>query len=251
MGLKKNKKVSVDKKPFFVLSRRGIVGWVGAIFFVCAWMFIIGVLVGRGTAPVRFDVVKIQERLEAFRGDSKKHQREQTQKELGTVKDKTKLDFYEALKENRDDTEIPEKKPSDIISKKIAPLPETAAPQIEEKAETEKPKAPIEIEDKPEPPKTEPAKPPQKETIGAKSNTEPSGKSYTIQAASLRDAKDADRLVAAFKKQGYPAYRMIGKIPGKGIWYRVRIGEYKSKDDARGTLEKLKKAGIQPILVEK
>jgi len=249
--MKKNKKVSLSKKPFLVLSRRAIAGWLGVIFILCAWMFIIGVLVGRGTAPVKFNIDDLQSKLKISEQDQQKGAGGQPRGESSIVKDKTKLDFYEALKENRDDTEIPEKKPSDIISKKIAPLPETDAPQIQEEAETEKPKAPIEIEDKPEPPKTEPAKPPQKEPVAAKSKPEPSGKSYTIQAASVRNAKDADRLVAALKKQGYPAYRMIGKIPGKGIWYRVRIGEYKSKDDARGTLEKLKKSGIQPILVEK
>ena len=95
------------------------------------------------------------------------------------------------------------------------------------------------------------AKPPPKRQIVSKSKAEPAVKVYTIQAASVRAAGDADKLVTKLKAQGFPAYRAIGKIPGKGIWYRVRVGEYKSRADARRMLEKLKKAGIQPIIVEK
>ncbi len=69
--------------------------------------------------------------------------------------------------------------------------------------------------------------------------------------ASLKDARDADRLVAELKKKGFHAQRVIGKIPGKGIWYRIRIGDYKSRASARYTLTKLKKAGLKPIVVEK
>ena len=67
----------------------------------------------------------------------------------------------------------------------------------------------------------------------------------------MKNARDADRLVAELKKTGFHAYRAIGKVPGKGIWYRVRVGKYRSKADARNTMQKLKRAGIKPILIEK
>ena len=67
----------------------------------------------------------------------------------------------------------------------------------------------------------------------------------------MKNARDADRLVAELKKTGFHAYRAIGKVPGKGIWYRVRVGEYKSRASARHTLNQLKKAGLKPIVVEK
>ncbi len=72
--MKKNKKVSLSKKPFLVLSRRAIAGWLGVIFILCAWMFIIGVLVGRGTAPVKFDIDGLQTKLEISEQDQKKGQ---------------------------------------------------------------------------------------------------------------------------------------------------------------------------------
>jgi len=60
---KKNKrKDSEFKKPFIVLTRRKIAGWALLIFFLCAWMFILGLLVGRGTAPVKFDIAAIEKK---------------------------------------------------------------------------------------------------------------------------------------------------------------------------------------------
>jgi hypothetical protein len=116
--MKKNKKVSLPKKPLLVLSRRAITGWVCFIFFVCAWMFVIGVLVGRGTAPIKFDIAGIQKKLEASREDLKNKEQLRNQGKSGIVKDKTKLDFYEALRDNREDTQIGKKKLSPSISKK-------------------------------------------------------------------------------------------------------------------------------------
>ena len=104
---------------------------------------------------------------------------------------------------------------------------------------------------KKKPQKSEPAKPPKSRQSTKKSNTKTSGKTYTIQAASVKLVSDADQLVASLKKKGYPAYRAIGKIPGKGIWYRVRIGEYSSRADAGRMLKKLKKEGMKPIVIEK
>jgi cell division protein FtsN len=243
--MKKNKKVSLPKKPILVLSRRAIIGWACFLFFVCAWMFFIGVLVGRGTAPIKFDIAGLQKKLEASREELKNKEQQRTQGKSGIVKDKTKLDFYEALRDNREDTQIGKKKLSPSISKKVEPLPAKKPPlTIDGNAEKK-------IIKKTEPPKTGSTKLSQKPPIASKSKTGPSVKTYTIQAVSVKDARDADRLVAELKKKGFHAYRAIGKVPGQGIWYRVRIGDYKSRASARHTLNQLKKAGLKPIVVEK
>ena len=243
--MKKNKKVSLPKKPILVLSRRAIIGWACFIFFVCAWMFFIGVLVGRGTAPIKFDIAGLQKKLEASREDLKNKERQRNQGQSGIVKDKTKLDFYEALRDNREDTQIGKKKLSPLISKKAEPLPAEKPPlKIDGNAEEK-------IIENAEPPETGSAKLPQKPPIASNSKAGPSVKTYTIQVVSVKDARDADRLVAELKKKGFYAYRAIGKVPGQGIWYRVRIGDYKSRASARHTLNQLKKAGLKPIVVEK
>ena len=241
----KNKKVPLSKKPFLVLSRRAFTGWACFIFFVCAWMFVIGVLVGRDTAPIKFDIAGIQKKLEAAVKDLENEERSRIQGKSGITKDKTKLDFYEALRDNRDDTQLDKKMLSSSISKKAESLPAKNPPRsIDNKAGRKI------IEEKP-PPELTPTKPPQKPSSASKSKIRPSVKTYTIQAASVKKAQDADRLVAELKKTGFHAYRAIGKVPGKGIWYRVRVGEYQSKASARRTLNELKKAGLNPIVIEK
>ena len=249
--MKKNKKVSLSKKPFFVLSRRAIAGWLGVIFILCAWMFVIGLLVGRGTAPVKFDIDGLQSKLEISRQDLKKRQKGRARGDSEIVKDKTKLDFYEALPEDREDTKIDEKKSSRAISKKVEPLPEKKPAKTTETRATKNSTPKKETADKAGPVKKEPAKRSPKQPIASKSEAKPSGKVYTVQVAAVKAAKDADRLVTQLKKKGYPAYRTISKVQGKGIWFRVRVGNYKSRAEARRTMEKLKKSGKKPIIVEK
>jgi cell division protein FtsN len=242
--MKKNKKVPKSNKPFLVLTRRALAGWACFIFFACAWMFVVGVLVGRDTAPIEFDIAGIQKKLEADREDLENKERSRIQGKSGISEDKTKLDFYEALRDNREDTELDKEKLSSSIGKKTAPLPaKKPPPSIDDKADRKI------IEKKP-PPAKKPTKPPQKPSSASKSKIRPAVKTYTVQAASVKNARDADRLVAELKKTGFHAYRAIGKVPGKGIWYRVRVGKYRNKADARNTMQKLKKAGIKPILIE-
>jgi cell division septation protein DedD len=255
---KKNKRKEREfKKPFIVLTRRKIAGWVFVLFFLCAWMFVLGILVGRGTAPVKFDIAAFEKRIEASKKDDLgKQEKVPGHKDSATLKDKTKLEFYEALKENSEDTKVPALQQPKSIRQKIeqppkesvSPKPQETAPKttlsgktVSQKAEAEKSK----------PVKTSQKDASTKEKVAAVKKTSTLGPIYTIQAASVKNPKDADQLIQKLKKSGYPAYRAIGKIPGKGIWFRVRIGEYKSKSEALGVIKKLKKDGLKPILVMK
>jgi cell division protein FtsN len=57
--------------------------------------------------------------------------------------------------------------------------------------------------------------------------------------------------VSKLIKRGYPAYRSMGKIPGKGIFYRIRIGSFKNRADAGSTFNRLKKENIKAIIVQR
>jgi cell division protein FtsN len=235
---KKNKRKAPEfKKPFIVLTRRKIAGWLLLIFFLCAWMFVLGVLVGRGTAPLKFDLAAIQKRITApQKASPEKQNKVRPPEKAATVKDKTKLEFYEALKEDKEDT-------------KVSVRPKAKNTERKDAKPAEKDAAPLERADKSKPTTRSQPKAPAGDKVAAVAKTNTTGPTYTIQAASVRNAKDADRLIAKLKKRGYPAYRAIGEVQGKGIWFRVRIGSYKSKSEARRTLDKLKKDGLKPILV--
>jgi cell division protein FtsN len=249
--IKKNKKVSLAKKPFLVLSRRAIAGWLVVFFFVCAWMFAIGVLVGRGTAPIKFDITELQRKLEIAKEDSKQKEQGRPLEEPESIRDKTKLDFYEALKDDRDDAKISDMAPAPIINKKEESPPENEPPKLKKESLKRKTisqnKGNVKIESS----DSGPPKPAEPSMNDSKGDRQPADKPYAIQVASFKAAEDADKKVAELKKKGFSAYRAIGKVPGQGIWYRVRLGDYSSKAAADDTMSKLRKAGMKPILVEK
>ena len=239
--MKKNKKVSLAKKPFLVLSRRAIAGWLVVVFFVSAWMFGIGVLVGRGTSPLKIDINELQKKLQIARNELKKKEPPLIAKESDSAKDKPELEFYESLKKNGVDAEIPEVPPP-LIKKPITPaVPKT--PVISKKVSKKRlTKTRGKVARKATTFQKKPAE---------KSKPRPAAKPYTIQVAAFKSDRDADNLVVELKQKGFSAYRAIGKVPGKGIWYRVRVGDFKNKAEARSTIVKLKTAGKKSILVKK
>ena len=251
IGMKKNKKVSLSKKPFLVLSRRAIAGWIGVIFILCAWMFVVGVLVGRGTAPVGFKIDGLQSKLEITGQNLKSRPKGPAPGESDLAKDKSKLDFYEALPEDREDTKIDKKKSSPVISKKVGPAPVKKPSEATGEKTTKKSASEKENGKKAKPAKKESTKKKTKQSIASKSQAIPSAKGYTVQVAAFKNENDANRQVKKLKNNGYDAYRTLTKIEGKGIWFRVRVGKYQSRAEARQMQQKLKKAGMKPIIVEK
>jgi len=195
-------------------------------------MFILGILVGRGTAPVRFDIEKLQNELAALKEAVVKKEMERFKIDSNSTNNKTEMNFYEELKVTGDedslDIDTSEQKtetlPENIVSeaKKIGPSEEALSVKAHQESE--------------------PA------TI---SKTDKINKNLTIQVASFKDPSVADKMVAELKKKGYPAYRSIGKIPERGIWFRVRIGYFSSKSQADSMLKMLKKDRMKPILVRR
>jgi cell division protein FtsN len=62
---------------------------------------------------------------------------------------------------------------------------------------------------------------------------------FTLQLGSFPDRAEAEAFAHRFTPQG--AYVMASEIPGKGVWYRVRVGDYASAKDAisaKGAFEK-------------
>ena len=76
------------------------------VFFVAAWMFVLGVLVGRGTAPVHFDTRALQKELAALRDAMIRKERQAVEKAVRGEDDKASLEFYEALKTDEPDTRV-------------------------------------------------------------------------------------------------------------------------------------------------
>jgi cell division septation protein DedD len=211
--------------------------WITAMVFVSGWMFFLGVLVGRETAPIRYDVRALKERLAEAKAALFKSEVKRFKIPAGSQEDPMDLSFYDALKESAETPVEKRRKPAVQkfrMSKKPAATPsafETPSPSV---PETKK----IQREGKP---------------AGSSSGrlSEAPEKRLTLQVAAVPDPDDAGRLVADLKKRGYPAYSEAVMIPGKGVWYRVRIGSFTSRKGASVMLRQLKKERFQPIIVNR
>jgi DedD protein len=182
-------------------SRKKLLIIGGVALFVALWMFGLGVLVGRGTAPVHFDMEKLQNELAALKRAVQDEEKDRFRASPDKTKKGNELEFYEALKSTSNSSGRKLKLPP---VKKVSP------------------------------------------TI--RSKKAPQGR-LTVQIASLKDAPTADKMVAQLKAKGFPAYRAIGKIPGKGIWYRVRVGGFNEREKAKQMLARLNKLNYKGILV--
>ncbi|MBI2487925.1 MAG: SPOR domain-containing protein [Deltaproteobacteria bacterium] len=74
---------------------------------------------------------------------------------------------------------------------------------------------------------------------------------YTIQVASYKKENDAKDFAEDLKSKGYPVFIIQGKVPGRGIWYRVRVGKFKTVKEAKLGASDLKKQEkeIQSFLI--
>ncbi len=226
---KKEKTPSPKKKSSKIQTRKGLIPWIGLTLFVCAWMFVLGILVGREMVPIKFDIEKLQNELAALKEAVIKKELDQYKIDSNTNDSKTKMGFYETLKKTGGEARLK----NDTIERQKKSEPKKTASLQEKKMPTQK---------------TAPA--PKVKTSVSKKASQDNNK-FTIQVASSKDSRVADKLVDRLKKGGYPAYRSIGKIPGKGIWYRVRVGYFNSRPEAGPTLKRLKKEKINAIIVQR
>lgn len=219
-----------------------------ALFLFSAWMFVLGVLVGRGTAPVRFDVGNLDAELAALKAKDQQQQMARVKIDPKAAGSKTDLEFYEELKKSQKHPELKARQPVE----KPKPAPKKPPPKVVKK----RPDEPA-VKKTSKPAKTGSDKKTKKSTASAAvkkapaadAKNEPGG--LTVQAASLKDPQDADDLVSRLKNKGYPAYRTIAVVPEQGIWFRVRVGRFDSREDADDTLKRLKKDGFDPFLVNR
>jgi cell division septation protein DedD len=221
-------------------TRKGLIPWIGLTLFACAWMFVLGIFVGREMVPVRFDIEKLQNELAALKERVIKKELDQYKIDSNTDVTKTKMKFYETLKKTGREDRLNNtvvKQPKKSLPEKSASLSKVKMPNKSVSPARKEIRSGLKKLSKSTPP--------------AAAKQEPSGKRVTIQVASMRASGDADKLVNKLKKEGFPAYRAIGKIPGKGIWYRVRVGYFKNRTEAGLMLKRLQQRKIKAVIVQR
>ncbi len=195
------------------------------MFTASACMFILGVLVGRNTAPVHFDMENLNKKLSQLQ-DSVLAGKTGRQTESEKIPNDISFEFYDKLKEKSQTDEYAEGRPRVLTPKYEKPAP----------SEIRARKAELSPAGKAEKKASPPPAPASQE------------KMYAIQVASLRDPGKAEKVRNKFRNKGYPAFTQVALVEGKGRWCRVRLGPYKNRAQAEDDLERLQKAGVDAIL---
>ena len=193
---------------------------------VCLWLFILGVLVGRGYAPVRFDIELLQDKLAKLKEATVEETVQRYQVAFKEVDKQVDLGFHEALKGTKTDLSddaLPlsrEPETSETLSvKREKELPKkTRAPEFRKKS-------------KPVVSKPEISKP------------------WTIQVVATQDEAYGKGLIEGLKKKGFSAYLTTAEIPDRGTWYRVRVGGYAGRNEAEADCDRLKKERFSPMII--
>jgi cell division septation protein DedD len=72
---------------------------------------------------------------------------------------------------------------------------------------------------------------------------------YTVQVASYPERQLADDEARRMKGRGYAAFVVTSDVPGKGTWYRVRLGSFTNKASAEKLAKEIRtKAGVSSII---
>ena len=67
------------------------------------------------------------------------------------------------------------------------------------------------------------------------------GGAFTLQLGASPNREDAERMVSRLREKGYAPYITTAEVPGKGTYYRVRMGSFATREVATRYLEDFKR----------
>jgi len=202
---KKAKRYKVELTPLSAMF------WGTFIFFLLTWIFVLGILVGRGFLPgnvttisdLKGQIRKLQDMVSHEEGYKSKAPKEPDPA--------PKLAFYEKLSTKKEE-----------IKKDRKPVKEPANPKVvvaPKKAEVPKKRADdSKLEDI-------------VETLKKESEPLTADILYTVQLASLRDRDKAAKMIDGLIEKGYDAYYYEAKVKDK-TYFRIRCGKFTTRNEA-------------------
>ncbi len=279
------KKKALPKKPatFLTIDNTNMLGWLISCFIICGGMFFLGVLVGRNTAPVQFDVNRLEEKLSNLQiSVLKQKETEKTQTRQADMSAETEVsvgyeDIIDQLTDKGKTLEIyeqfvppvltpkyaktppPKQQPEPVVKRSAAPEPKKQAVKTKPYGQS-KPMAMLKpeirslpVKDaapvvKPESRTVRKTVPATEQTIPKVTKTKPAGQEFAIQVASLKDPEKAKMLMSKFKEKGYPAFCQRSEVNG-ATWHRVRLGPYLERALADKDQGRLKAAGVDSLII--
>jgi septal ring-binding cell division protein DamX len=256
--------------------------WIGLVLLISGWMFFLGVLVGRGTAPALFDYQRIETEITALAKTFTESRKAQNVMTTDILTTQAGLEYPEELKKKTEDAArmqmpAPEKPLRPSETPKPAPQESAQVPASPPaKSDFQAAARPETVEQPPDSIKAGPeikiksmydVKVSQaRETVSAAPERTPSAvpkpsapvsenKVETVQPlaihlSSLVDKKSADALIESLRSKGISASKTPKMVPGKGVWYTVVIGKYTSSAEADAMLNRLRQENVDASLVK-
>ncbi len=201
-------------------SRKEAVAKAAICALICLWMFILGLLVGRGTAPIRFDIQRLQDELATLKAATIEETTQRYRVAFQELDREMDLGFHEALRDEETD-----------LSSTLLPASDTPTPP-----------PPVEVKETDVPKKT-------KTSDFQKPETRDTPLPWAIQVAATQDPTQGNQLIERLEQMGFPAYLVKAVIPDRGTWFRIRVGDYPSREAAEADLGRLKKERFSPMIV--
>lgn len=234
------------------LDNRQIVSITIASLVVLGGVFMLGVVVGKKLSA---ETAALQPQPTDLLG-----QLDRKTDALETVKADAALTFQDELTRKSPTliAETPvvrpvEPKPEAVVA--VAPKPEAAPPPLKP---PEPKHVPSGVEGLAETPKPEPVA---TRTVDGGGLREAFGKAqrpptetaadgaWTVQLSAYQDKGEADRFAAGLRDKGYAPYIVEVTIPGKGTWFRVRMGRFGSKEAASRYVEDFRRETAMNAIV--
>ena len=211
---------------------------VGLVFLI-VWVFVLGILVGRGAIFQNEAFRKMQEKLLDNKVNEFAQALEVTEEnppaKARPVPVKTELTFFEDLTKSKT---APEEK----AGRPPNPPPKTIPPKKESPAKPEPPAVPLKLQDPGASAKS---------AAKAKDATAPErnpGEKFTVQVAAARTLDEAGMMIDRLKKQGFEAY-YYKYVSNNTTYYRIRVGRLKSRAEAQAMLERLTEKGSKNMFL--
>ncbi len=244
---------SDSSKAETVTGKSKALKW-GLFVFAGCWMFFLGIMVGRGTIALNEDADSVQRKLADLDHAQTALNEKRFKIDMPKAGAKANLDFYDKLRQSKQpakkQVKTPPKKKVQKPVKKPAVPPKTVVAKKKPVKPSPRPK-PAATPPAPQPVKKQAAAPaPVKKAASPRATAPTPAKPYTIQVASVRDRAGADKIVRNLNQKGVSAYRIRADIPGKGVWYRVRVGGYTTLAQAKSSLARLKKKAVTGFVIK-
>mgnify|MGYP003592448614 CR=1 FL=1 len=218
------------------------------------WMFVLGLLIGRGTVGPQFDARLIEKEVDALKQEFIKKQEKLSELIKNQSEAPQDSNLVKALETTGNNPKSLEPLSPEILEKRRQEqlafeeqLREAGTvtddadadkqPEATAAAQVSKPAPPTPL---PHPAaQTTPPQLPKPETANV-----------TIQVASVQDPQEAIKLVTDLKRKGFAAYTTPVYLAGKGVWYRVRVGKFAGSPEAQEVLKQMGAKGHSGVVVK-